>query len=108
VSVGSAQYLPVEVSGWDASDSFFVEKTLFSWVGEEEEMCIRHALRRGSVVFVRLLQPFTSNNNTPVAYRVNRIGPQDADGRSKVYLAQLRPRLTPEKEKHWTDTIHTA
>ena len=98
----------VEVSGWDASDSFFVEKTLFSWVGEEKEISIRCALRLGSVLFVRLLQPLVSDSNIPIAYRVSRIGRQDADGKSKVYLAQLRPHLTSNEQEHLADAIHTA
>jgi hypothetical protein len=99
----------VEVSGWDSSDRFFVEKTLFSWVGEEKEISIRCALRQGSLVFVRLLQPLASHANIPVAYQVNRIGRQDADGKSKVYLAQLHPHL-PRKEEAdlCIEAIHTA
>jgi len=97
----------VEVSGWDASDNFFVEKTLFSWVGAEKEISIRRAPRKDSVVFVRLLQPFACGN-FPIPYRVNRIGPRDADGKSKVYLARLRPRSPRNEEiELGTDTIHT-
>ena len=88
----------VEVSGWDTSDVFFVEKTLFSWVGDEKEICIRSALREGSVVFVRLLQPLASANNFPVAYGVKRVGRQAADGTSRVFLAQLHPRRARNEE----------
>lgn len=85
-----------------------METTLFSWVGEEKETRIRCALRLGSLVFVRLLQPLASNRNIPVAYQVNRIGRPDADGKSKVYLAQLRPHLTAKEEEHRVGTLHTA
>jgi hypothetical protein len=92
----------VEVSGWDASESFFVEKTVLNWGRDEKkEVYLRSVLREASVVFVRLLQPLTSANNLPVAYQAQRIGPRDTEGRSRVHLAHLRPRppykQTPEK-----------
>lgn len=83
----------VEVSGWDASENFFVEKTMLNWGRDErKEVHLRSVLREGSVVFVRLLQPIASGNNFPVAYQAQRIGPRNADGHARVYLAQLRPR----------------
>jgi len=82
---------PVEVSGWDASDNFFVEKTVLSWPDDDKEIRVRCTLRQASVIFVRLLQPLARNNNFPIAYQVKRIGPQDADGKSRVYLVQLHP-----------------
>lgn len=49
----------VEVSGWDASEKFFVEKTALTWGGDEKkEINLRSSLREGSVVFVHLLQAF--------------------------------------------------
>ena len=58
----------VEVSGWDASENFFVEKTMLNWGRDEKkELQLRSAIREGSVVFVRLLQPLASGNNFPVA-----------------------------------------
>src|ERR1700693_2189963 len=36
----------VEVSGWDAKESFFVEKTLLDWEGEgKKEIALRNSLR---------------------------------------------------------------
>jgi hypothetical protein len=45
----------VEVSGWDASDAFFVEKTTLDWSGgDKKEISLRSTLCEGRVVFVRL------------------------------------------------------
>ena len=83
----------VEVSGWDASENFFVEKTMLNWGRDEKkEIHLRSALREGSVVFVRLLPPIANGNNFPIAYQAQRIGPRNADGHARVHLAQLRPR----------------
>jgi hypothetical protein len=100
----------VEVSGWDTSESFFVEKTVLNWGRDEKkEIHLRSVLGEGSVVFVRLLQPLTSGNNFPVAYQAQRIAPRDTEGRSRVHLAQLCPRplykQTPEK---WIDSAKVA
>jgi hypothetical protein len=92
-STDQANSYRVEVSGWDVSENFFVEKTTLNWGRDEKkEIHLRSALREGSVVFVRLLQPLASGNNFPIAYQAQRIGPRNADGQARVHLAQLRPR----------------
>jgi hypothetical protein len=48
----------VEVSGWDAKESFFIEKTALEWTPEDKKaIMLRAPIRTGSIVFVRLLQP---------------------------------------------------
>jgi hypothetical protein len=87
----------VEVSGWDASEDFFVEKTGLEWNREEKkEIVLRSLLREGSVVFVRLLQSLgtTNTNAFPIAYHAVKVLPKDSSGQSRVFLEQLRPRET--------------
>jgi hypothetical protein len=100
----------VEVSGWDASESFFVEKTMLDWGRDEKkEIRLHSVLREGSVVFVRLLQTLTSGNNFPVAYQAQRIGPRDPEGHSPVHLAQLRPRpLYKQSPERLADSARVA
>lgn len=87
----------VEVSGWDASDAFFVEKTTLDWSGgDEKEINLRSTLREGAVVFVRLLQQFGKADSFPIAYRAASVKTGD-NGRTLVQLARLHPR-TPFKE----------
>jgi hypothetical protein len=87
----------VEVSGWDASENFFVEKTGLEWNREEKkEIELRSFLREGCIVFVRLLQSL-GNLNThafPIAYQATKVLPPDSAGRTRVFLEQLRPRET--------------
>jgi hypothetical protein len=100
----------VEVSGWDASESFFVEKTMLDWGRDEKkEIHLRSVLREGSVVFVRLLHPLASGNSFPVAYQAQRIGPRNPEGHSPVHLAQLRPRpLYKQSPEILVDSVRVA
>jgi hypothetical protein len=83
----------VEVSGWDALENFFVEKTTLDWgLEEKKEISLRSLLREGSVVFVRLLQPLSNSNSFPIAYQAVDVAPNDSSGRMSIHLAQLRPR----------------
>jgi hypothetical protein len=83
----------VEVSGWDAFETFFVEKTDLSWGADGmKEIHLRRAVREGSVIFVRLLQPVASSDNYPIACQAVKVQEQDASGLSAIQLTQLRPR----------------
>jgi hypothetical protein len=100
----------VEVSGWDTSESFFVERTMLNWGRDEKkEIHLRSVLREGSFVFVRLLQPLTNGNNFPVVYQAQRIGPRDPEGHARVHLAQLRPRpLYKQNPERLVDSVRVA
>jgi hypothetical protein len=101
----------VEVSGWDASEGFFVEKTSLDWGhGSQLEIKLRSILREGCVVFVRLLQPVDDGANFPVAYRALKMAARDTDGWARIFLAKLRPRASyKETARAVTDTIvHVA
>ncbi|MGA3294489.1 MAG: hypothetical protein ABSE45_10965 [Candidatus Acidiferrales bacterium] len=88
----------VEVSGWDASENFFVENTVLHWSGDEKrEITLRPVLREGSVVFIRLLQPFVNIPTFPVPYRAAGVV-ADANGRTVVRLARLHPRIPFKQE----------
>ncbi len=83
----------VEVSGWDVSEIFFVEKTNLTWAADGmKEVSLRHPVREGSVIFVRLMQPVESADNYPIACQAMKVLEQAADGRSAIQLTQLRPR----------------
>ncbi|HUJ32457.1 MAG TPA: hypothetical protein VLY23_14335 [Candidatus Acidoferrum sp.] len=93
--IDPARSYRVEVSGWDASENFFVEKTTLNWARDEKKnVHLRSVLREGAVVFVRLMQTLTNTNNFPVAYQAQRIGPRNAEGLALIHLSQLRPRPT--------------
>ena len=82
----------VEVSGWDAAEAFFLEKTVLYWNTSGQEISLRSHLREGTVVFVRLLQSFESEENFPVPYVVSKNLPVEIDGRSSVAICRLHPK----------------
>jgi hypothetical protein len=87
----------VEVSGWDATDAYFVEKTTLDWSGgDDKEISLRPAMREGAVLFVRLLQQFGTADSLPIAYRAAGVRIAE-NGRSIVQLDRLHPRA-PFKE----------
>lgn len=95
----------VEVSGWDTSENFFVEKTILDWGSEErKEVLLRAALREGSVVFMRLLQPMSNANNFPLAYQAVKVKPKDSSGKVRVSLSQLHPRASERDLASFTRT----
>jgi hypothetical protein len=96
----------VEVSGWDARESFFVEKTLLAWEeGGRKQIMLRAVLRPGCVVFVRLLQSVASGNNFPVAYQAIDVAAKDRNDWSRVSVQQLRPREAAKEQDIAEDPV---
>jgi hypothetical protein len=81
----------VEVSGWDLSENFFVEKTLLEWTEpSQKSVYVRHPLRPGAIVFVRLIDPTAGSHAFPIAYQAQTIRPADYQGMNQILLVQLR------------------
>ena len=84
----------VEVSGWDAAENFFVEKTMLCWSRDTtREVSLRSPVREGCIVFVRLLQRSVHSDTIPVAYRVAELAAKDGNGCAIARLVQLYPRV---------------
>jgi hypothetical protein len=78
----------VEVSGWDDHKSFFVENSELDWSDEcGKRVTLNRALADGSVIFLRLLQPMTSERTQPVAYETELIAKNERGERQ----FRLRP-----------------
>lgn len=89
---GSCEYY-VEVSGWGLDDSFFVEKTDLVWTEEgAKKLRLRHCLREGAVIFVRLLGTDTAVASVPVAYQVKNAQPMNRLGLCEMDLHEVHPR----------------
>jgi hypothetical protein len=83
----------VEVSGWDARENFFIEKTVLQWKAEDKKaISLRAAVAAGCVLFVRLLQPLASAASFPVAYQVLAVSERDGNGAITTSLERMRPR----------------
>jgi hypothetical protein len=84
----------VEVSGWDAKENFFVEKTSLDWREHEGKTVALHAaVRLDCVLFVRLLRPLGGGADFPVPHRAVWVEDRVKDASCKdVKLEQLQPR----------------
>ncbi|MHB8541044.1 MAG: hypothetical protein ACYDCD_08915 [Candidatus Acidiferrales bacterium] len=83
----------VEISGWDLSENFFVEKALLSRCGDGSRRALLHTpLRVGALVFVRPTDEPSAERTIPVTYQVATINGRYASGGREVQLTQRRPQ----------------
>ena len=81
---------PVEVSGWDNAQSFFVEKSELEWNEETGKyVALTHSLQPGAMIFLRLLQPASPDRSLPVAYHAQLIG-VTGEGLQRFRLKQIQ------------------
>jgi hypothetical protein len=82
----------VEVSGWDNSKSFFTEKSELEWSEEAgKRIKLSRALPKGTMIFVRLLQPTVSDSPSTVAYWAEFMA-TTPEGFHQFHLKQVQPR----------------
>lgn len=85
----------VEVSGWDVAESFFVEKALLELNPAGERVVhLRHPLRSGLLVFLRLIDSWIDFPALPVAYEVLQVSGMPNGTASRVTLRKLGHRRT--------------
>jgi hypothetical protein len=82
----------VETSGWDMDENFFVEKTDLEWSEEEKTIHLQHPVRKGTVVFVRLMGIDAQENAFPVAYQAAAVTYRTHERCYDVSLMQMLPR----------------
>jgi hypothetical protein len=83
---------PVEASGWDRAQSFFVEKAQLKWNEVTgKHLTLTRSLCHGSMVFLRLLQPMSPDRSLPVPYHVQPIG-VTPEGQQQFRLNQIQPK----------------
>jgi len=86
---------PVEISGWDLAENFFVEKTVLRRCDDGSRKVLLHApLRVGALVFARLSDGQTADRTSPVTYQVATINPKFSDEGREIQLMQRHPRQT--------------
>jgi hypothetical protein len=85
----------VEVSGWDLTENFFVEKTLLSWQEDgSKRVLLRTPLNAGTLVFVRLIGESPGGRGVPVTYQVERIAKTLSGQGCEVLLERLHPKFS--------------
>jgi len=83
----------VETSGWDVDENFFVEKTELDWTHDEKTIHLQHPIRKGTVVFVRLMGIDGQENSVPVAYQAAAVTYRNQRRYYDVSLTQVSPRV---------------
>ena len=82
----------VEVSGWDDSPSFFVERTELSWKEETgKSLALSRRLCPRTMIFVRLLQPTAAERSFPVAYQAEAVA-ATPEGKHQFHIKRCEPR----------------
>jgi hypothetical protein len=82
---------PVEASGWDSSQCFFVEKSELEWnEATGKHLKLSRSLCPGSMIFLRLLQTMSPDRSLSVAYHAQPMGvtPQ---GQQQFRLNLIQP-----------------
>jgi len=83
---------PVEASGWDSAQSFFVEKAELEWNEVTGKyLTLTRSLCPGSMIFLRLLQPMSPDRSLPVAYHAQPIG-VTPEGQQQFRLNLIQPK----------------
>jgi hypothetical protein len=82
----------VEVSGWDKSRTFFVEKSELEWnENSGKHVTLSSAVPDGSVVFLRLIQALSADCPQSVAYETEFLS-VTPDGQYQFRLHPVSPR----------------
>ena len=85
----------VEVSGWDHSHIFFVERSELVWSEETGKLLtLSRRLPASAMIFVRLLQPTEGERAFPVAYQAEALS--NASERTQQFRIKcVVPRCVP-------------
>lgn len=88
----------VEVSGWDSSHTFFVERSELFWNEETgKQLALSRRLPPGAMIFVRLLQPTDMERAFPVAYETEPLS-SGLEMPQRFSLKRAVPRNIPREE----------
>lgn len=86
---------PVEISGWDLADNFFVEKTILRGCDDgSRKVLLQTPLRVGALVFARPSEEPPGDHASPVTYQVATINANFSTGGQEIQLLQRHPRQT--------------
>jgi hypothetical protein len=89
----------VEVSGWDACEDFFVEKSFLSNDDDGiQRVVLLTPLEVGSLVFVRCNNGVSTLRSVPVTYQVACISENGTRAGREVSLRPIHPRQTQAVE----------
>lgn len=81
---------PVEVSGWDNNENFFVERTELHWSEQSgKHILLLRPIISGALVFLRLIDPTSVDRVFPVPYRAEPFETAEG-GQRRIRLLSAR------------------
>ncbi|HUK31554.1 MAG TPA: hypothetical protein VLV89_10605 [Candidatus Acidoferrum sp.] len=89
---------PIEISGWDKDEDFFVERTNLEWTETRKVVRLHHSIPRGSLVFVRLIGESKECLSHPLAYETVDVKFQEQDHAYETLLTLMHPRTRSASE----------
>ena len=90
---------PVEVSGWDEKENFFVETADLDWDDfAGKHLSLEHKLANGAMIFVRALQGGGGRGQAPPCVYVVEFLGNDVDGHHEFRLNAVRPKYSREDQ----------
>lgn len=82
----------VEVSGWDEDKIFFVEQSELGWDEYAGKLVtLSRMLSKGSIIFVRPIQPTALHRANPIPYEAEFVG-CGPEGNHQFRLNRVQPR----------------
>jgi hypothetical protein len=73
--LSASRLFTVEVSGWDRSEKFFVERCELEWNEESRKhVALTRALSENTLLLVRLMQAGEAGRPHPVVYEAELVG----------------------------------
>jgi hypothetical protein len=92
--IPETRHYPVEISGWDRAQNFFVERCELLWNEDSgKHVALKRELPDNAVLFVRLLQTSDGERSHPVVYEAEGVG------RTQSGLHQFRLQSVSSREK---------
>jgi len=83
----------VEVSGWDRTQNFFVERCDLVWNEDTgRNVVLHHDLRDRAVLIVRLLETHKAGRSHPIVYQAQLMG-KTPSGHPQFRLTTVVPRV---------------
>ena len=74
-----ARVYAVEVSGWDATEEFFVERCELEWNEDaNKQVTLKRTLGENTLLLVRLIREEDSDRSHPVVYEAEWVGTTQA------------------------------
>ena len=85
----------IEISGWNLNEDFFVEQSELAWDSTAHRVLLKHPVREGAFVFIRLTGNGVDGLQSdvmPVAYEVVRVNHLADERVYEIELVRIKPK----------------